>query len=105
MAISVPNGVRFSGIGHDTTRIGGKYVRDPRGNHFTFCYKDEEQVRRGTHTACHGYTPSPTNYKLTSVIITPEKADAIREQNNKPVWPTVGDENLLAGSTIGYGHK
>ena len=93
-----------SGPAHSTTTIGGQYVQDPLGNHFTFCYKDENQKQAGTHIACHGYTPSAIDYTLTQATFTTEKPDKTRKKRNgKYVWPAVAD--LDDAGEIGYHHE
>jgi hypothetical protein len=91
-----------SGSGHSTTYIAGKYQADPKGYHYTFCYKDEKQVQAGTHIACHGYTPGPGNFELTESTFAPEKIDRTIKINGKPVWPD--EKYLLQGPEIGYPH-
>jgi hypothetical protein len=99
----LPSCTPYSGPGHSTTTIGGKFQSDPSGNHFTFCYKSEQQVQTQTHIACHGYTPSPTDYSLTKATFSTEKLDSMpKKRNNKPVWPAVA--GLDVGPEIGYQH-
>jgi hypothetical protein len=31
-----------SGLGHNTSYINGEYRPDPLGNHFTFCFKNDD---------------------------------------------------------------
>lgn len=33
------------------TTIDGKYQKDPKGDHLTLCFKDEEMLAKGTHVA------------------------------------------------------
>ncbi|KAF2446082.1 hypothetical protein P171DRAFT_453601 [Karstenula rhodostoma CBS 690.94] len=98
-----PKQILIRGPGHATTTIGGKLQPDPNGNHFTFCYKSEQQVQTQTHIACHGYTPGPADYTLTKATFAAEKLDSIpKKRNNKPVWPAETD--LDVGLEIGYQH-
>ncbi|KAI9660686.1 MAG: hypothetical protein M1821_010038 [Bathelium mastoideum] len=100
----LPKEILIRGQAHSTTTIASGFGPDPLGNHFTFCYKDEGQKQRGTHIACHGYTPSSTDYSLTQATFAAEKADAtIKKHNGKHVWPKPAE--LDAGPEIGYHHE
>jgi hypothetical protein len=95
----------YRGGGHSTTTIKGQYRRDPDGNHFTFCYKDEQQYQAGTHIACHGYTPHPKDYALKKATFSNEKPDSTLKSNNKPVWPAENELDVVPDMPeIGYQH-
>ncbi|KAH9882938.1 hypothetical protein J1614_000304 [Plenodomus biglobosus] len=93
----------YSGLGHSTTTIKGQFQPGPSGNHFTFCYKNEQHVQTQTHIACHGHTAGPRNYTLTKATFATEKPDStLKRRNHKPVWPAVNE--LVTGPEIGYQH-
>ncbi|KAH7414290.1 hypothetical protein DE146DRAFT_30940 [Phaeosphaeria sp. MPI-PUGE-AT-0046c] len=99
-----PKQILIRGLGHSTTTIAGRYQPDPDGNHFTFCYKDENHVQSRTHIACHGYTPGPKNYQLSKATFVPAKPDSTpKSRNNKPVWPA--EKDLVVVPPIGYNHQ
>ncbi|KAL4981355.1 hypothetical protein BDW68DRAFT_196640 [Aspergillus falconensis] len=88
---------------HDTTSINGVHQKDPLGPHVTLCYKDEDQLLRGTHVASHGYVHGKDNLGFVRATHAGEKADtAKRQQGKKTVWPS--ENELEAVPEIGYGH-
>jgi hypothetical protein len=89
---------------HDTTSINGVYQKDPKGPHITLCYKDDEQLQKGTHVACHGYVKDEETMELAEATDRGEKLDSTkkRNKNRTPVWPS--SEELWAAPDIGYGH-
>ncbi|KID82827.1 hypothetical protein MAJ_11338, partial [Metarhizium majus ARSEF 297] len=91
-----------SGI-HNTTKVGGKYQKDPKGPHVTLCYKDEGQVQGGTHVASHGYVRSMTDWTYLSASHHSEKHDSVKRPNGKDhVWPS--SEDLREITSIAYNH-
>lgn len=68
----------------------------------TLCYKDEDQLRRGTHVASHGYVKDGISLELTHATHHEEKPDSTMKRNRQPVWPS--EDNLVAAPEIGYGH-
>ncbi|OHW96497.1 hypothetical protein CSPAE12_04846 [Colletotrichum incanum] len=89
---------------HDTTSINGIRQRDPKGLHVTLCYKDDEQLRNGTHVACHGYVKDAESMAFKEATHAGEKPDLTRKRNKNrtPVWPSA--DELYAAPEIGYGH-
>jgi hypothetical protein len=88
---------------HDTTSINDIHQKDPLGPHVTLCYKDEDQLLRGTHAASHGYVSGKDNLDFVRATHDGEKADlAKRQQGKKTVWPS--EEELKAAPEIGYSH-
>nr|KMM72271.1 hypothetical protein CPAG_08568 [Coccidioides posadasii RMSCC 3488] len=92
---------------HDTTTVAGKHVKDTKGWHGTFAFKDDNQVEREFHVASHGYTNSKEDFSLKEATHTPEKEDSTSRGgagSGKVVWPA---EHLLeeyVDSPIGYSH-
>ena len=89
---------------HKTTTINGKTGEDPKGWHLTFCYKDDEQLKNNTHTACHGYTKDEFSWELLESTHAGDKPDTLKRRysKNAGVWP--GPEELDEATDIGYGH-
>lgn len=87
---------------HDTTSVQGKHQKDPLGWHVTLCYKDEEQMAKGTHIACNGYVKGKDNLEFVQVTHAEEKVDSWEKSNGKVVWPF--EEDLEIAPEIGYGH-
>ncbi|KAK1234536.1 hypothetical protein PQX77_002259 [Marasmius sp. AFHP31] len=84
---------------HDTTTAGGNHIKDPNGWHLTFCYKNEIQVANNTHTACHGYIPSKTDFTFVKATHAGQKADATLKRNGKPAA-----SDLEEAPDVGYSH-
>ncbi|KAL2375159.1 hypothetical protein RJ035_003753 [Blastomyces gilchristii] len=77
-----------SGI-HPTTTIDGKYQKDPKGEHLTLCFKDEDMLAKGIYVASHGYVDSKTDWKIREARHSPEKPDStIMKRNGRPIWPS-----------------
>ncbi|KAE8349408.1 hypothetical protein BDV28DRAFT_141294 [Aspergillus coremiiformis] len=87
---------------HDTTSINGKRQKDPLGDHVTLCYKDEDQLRRGTHVASHGYVKDGSTLEFVQATHHAEKPDSTKKRNREDVWPS--EESLAIAPEIGYGH-
>ncbi|KAE8166058.1 hypothetical protein BDV40DRAFT_296870 [Aspergillus tamarii] len=87
---------------HDTTTINGKHQKDPMGDHVTLCYKDEEQLRKGTHVASHGYVKDWETLEFDHATHHDEKPDSTRKKRGGAVWPS--DNSLAIAPEIGYGH-
>ncbi|KAK2765451.1 hypothetical protein FQN54_008304 [Arachnomyces sp. PD_36] len=87
---------------HDTTSFQGKHQKDPLGWHITLCYKDVEQLTKGTHTTSHGYVKGKEDLGFVTATHDPEKADAMTKSNGQPVWPS--EDKLKEAPEIGYGH-
>ncbi|KAF3354907.1 hypothetical protein VDGD_05248 [Verticillium dahliae] len=74
---------------HSTTTINSIYQKDPKGDHITLCFKNEEHMRKGTHIACHGYVTDRNALNFREATDSPEKADSTKKKSNKkPVWPS-----------------
>ena len=79
------------------------YRPDPLGLHATFCYKDQDQVDRGVHVACHGYVVDEVSLEYKNSTHAGEKPDStVKNKEGEVVWP--GLEDLWAAPEIGYGH-
>lgn len=72
---------------HDTTKLNGKYQKDPLGAHVTLCYKTEAHLRRGTHVASHGYVKSMADWTYKNATHDPEKLDDTKKRNGEEIWP------------------
>lgn len=90
-----------SGV-HTTTKIHGKYRKDPKGPHATLCYKDEGQIQRGTHVASHSYVKSMADWTYVSASHDPEKPDSVLKSNKEEVWPA--SDELEEITPIAYSH-
>lgn len=87
---------------HATTTINGKRQKDPLGYHVTLCYKDEDQLRCGTHVASHGYVKDGSTLEFVQATHHAEKPDSTTKGNREDVWPL--EEKLAIVPEIGYGH-
>lgn len=87
---------------HDTTSVNGKRQKDPWGDHVTLCYKDDDQLRRGTHVASHGYVKDGTSLEFVHATHHDEKPDLTKKGNRQVVWPS--EDSLAIAPEIGYGH-
>lgn len=88
---------------HDTASINGVHQKDPLGPHVTLCYKDEDQLLRGTHVSSHGYVHGKDDLGFVRATHAGEKPDtAQRQQGKKTVWPS--ESELEVVPEIGYGH-
>ncbi|KAK2805334.1 hypothetical protein FQN50_006235 [Emmonsiellopsis sp. PD_5] len=91
-----------SGI-HPTTTIDGKYQKDPKGDHLTLCFKDEEMLAKGTHVASHGYVDSKADWNIREARHSPEKPDSTAmKRNGRPVWPS--GEAFAYEIEVAFGH-
>ena len=100
------NQIRNRSDVHETTTMDGKRVKDPKGWHGTFAYKDNVQMDREFHVASHGYTDGKENFTLTESTHTPEKSDSTPrggKKSGKVVWP-VGKLEEYVNSPIAYSH-
>nr|KMM71116.1 hypothetical protein CPAG_07423 [Coccidioides posadasii RMSCC 3488] len=61
---------------HDTTIVAGKHVKDTKGWHGIFVFKDDNQVEWEFHVALHGYMNSKEDFSLKEATHTPEKKDS-----------------------------
>jgi hypothetical protein len=77
-------------------------MKDPLGLHVTLCYKDEDQLLRGTHVASHGYVKDKVNLEFVQATHHPEKSDLTKRQKGKIVWPS--EDELVAAPEIAYSH-
>ena len=92
---------------HETTTTDGKRVKDPKGWHGTFAYKDNVQMDREFHVASHGYTDGKENFTLTESTHAPEKSDSTPrggKKSGKVVWPVKGKLEEYVNSPIAYSH-
>ncbi|POR37539.1 hypothetical protein TPAR_02266 [Tolypocladium paradoxum] len=89
---------------HATTSINGVRQQDPKGLHVTLCYKDNEQLQKGTHIACHGYVNDEESMSFREATHAGEKPDSTKKKNKNrtAVWPS--EDKLYAAPEIGYGH-
>lgn len=71
------------------------------GLHVTFCYKEQEQLDKGTHVAPHGYVTDKESVTFVQATHASEKPDATRKKKGV-VWPE--SDELWAAPEIGYGH-
>ncbi|KFH43526.1 hypothetical protein ACRE_057150 [Hapsidospora chrysogenum ATCC 11550] len=78
--------------------------KDPKGLHVTLYYKDDRQLREGTHVACHGYVKDEETMEFREATDTGEKLDSTKKSNKNrtPVWPDWAE--LWAAPDIGYSH-
>ncbi|PYI11410.1 hypothetical protein BO78DRAFT_457814 [Aspergillus sclerotiicarbonarius CBS 121057] len=99
-----PRAILIRSRHHKTTSINGKTKKDPKGWHLTFCYKDAEQLKSNTHTACHGYTKDKHSWELLKSTHTGDKPDSAKRRyaRKASVWP--GPEELDEAPEIRYGH-
>ncbi|KAJ5146535.1 uncharacterized protein N7515_001099 [Penicillium bovifimosum] len=97
-----PRAILIRSKHHNTTTIKGKTVLDPKGWHLTFCYKDARQLRRKTHTACHGYAKDAFSWDLVESTHAGRKPDSVKARNSKysSVWP--GPEELDEAPYVRY---
>ena len=92
---------------HNTTSVNGKHVKDPKGWHGTFAFKDEDQVKHEVHVASHGYTNGKEDFRLKEGTHTDEKSDGTPRggpTSMKVVWPLEADLEEYVESPIGYSH-
>ncbi|OJZ86476.1 hypothetical protein ASPFODRAFT_134323 [Aspergillus luchuensis CBS 106.47] len=80
---------------HATTNIMGRPQKDPLGPHVTLCYKDENQMTKGTHVACHGYVEGPNRMIFVRSTHAGEKVDT---------WVKSSGDIVYEAPEIGYGH-
>ncbi|KAL4995611.1 hypothetical protein BDV10DRAFT_128272 [Aspergillus recurvatus] len=88
---------------YKTTSINGIHQVDPLGYHVTLCFKDEQQLLRGTHVASHGYVRDQDNLEFIKAPHTPEKPDNTkRQRGTMDVWPP--EHDLVSAAETGYSH-
>ncbi|PYI01432.1 hypothetical protein BO78DRAFT_411429 [Aspergillus sclerotiicarbonarius CBS 121057] len=88
---------------HKTTSMNGMHQIDPLGYHVTLCFKDEQQLLRGTHVSSHGYVKDQDNLEFIQATHTREKSDKTkRQRGKKDVWPS--EDMLVQAPDIGYSH-
>ncbi|OAQ60945.1 hypothetical protein VFPPC_01984 [Pochonia chlamydosporia 170] len=98
-----PKAVLIRSEVHRTTTINGIRQDDPRGLHVTLCYKDQDQLNRDVHVACHGYVTDEVSLEFTEATHAGEKPDStMKNKKGAVVWPGMAD--LWAAPEIGYGH-
>ncbi|PYI01808.1 hypothetical protein BO78DRAFT_352848 [Aspergillus sclerotiicarbonarius CBS 121057] len=97
-----PKAILIRSVVHATTSINGRRQKDPLGPHVTFCYKDEAQLAKGTHVACHGYVAGGNSLEFVRSTHAGEKADSSKKSSGGVVWPS--EEQLEEAPEIGYGH-
>ncbi|KAJ5188448.1 hypothetical protein N7472_007462 [Penicillium cf. griseofulvum] len=98
-----PKAVLIRSEVHDTTSINGIRQKDPLGLHVTVCYKDGDQLLRGTHVASHGYVKDEVSVEFVEATHHPEKPDSTkRQRGTKTIWPS--EDQLVAVAEIGHGH-
>ncbi|RAL05777.1 uncharacterized protein BO80DRAFT_460838 [Aspergillus ibericus CBS 121593] len=91
-----------SGI-HLTTSIDGEYQKDPKGEHLTLCFKDEEMMAKGTQVASHGYVALRTDWNIREATHAREKPDStVMTRNGRPVWPS--EEAFQYQIVVAFGH-
>ena len=87
--------------------MDGKRVKDPKGWHGTFAYKDNVQMDREFHVVSHGYTDGKENFTLMESTHAPEKSDSTPwggKKSRKVVWPVKGKLEEYVNSPIAYSH-
>ena len=82
--------------------MDGKYRKDPLCMRVTLCYKDADQLAKGTHVASHGYVKSKTDLSFVRAPHAGEKPDLTPKGDCGVVWPS--DDELTEAPEIGYGH-
>ncbi|OJJ45153.1 hypothetical protein ASPZODRAFT_100375 [Penicilliopsis zonata CBS 506.65] len=88
---------------HKTTSINGVHQVDPLGYHVTLCFKDDQQLLRGTHVSSHGYVKDQDHLEFIHATHTGEKRDDTkRQRGKKDVWPS--EDGLVLASETGYSH-
>jgi len=87
---------------HKTTFSNGQHREDPKGWHVTLCFKDADQLARGTHVASHGYVRDQYSFELVEATHSKEKPDSTLNKEKKPVWPA--EHKLWVAPDIGYCH-
>lgn len=80
----------------------GRPQKDSLGPHVTLCYKDEDQLTKGTRVACHGYVEGPNRLIFVRSTHAGEKVDTWVKSSGDVVWPP--EEELDEAPEIGYGH-
>jgi len=78
----------------------GRYQQDPKGDHLTLCFKDQEQVVKSTHTASHGYVDDRKTSVLREATHSGEKLDSTIVGSGRQAWPSEAQIEL----EIAYGH-
>lgn len=92
-----------SGV-HETTKIHGKYQKDPDGPHVTLCYKDESLVERRQHVTSHCYVKSMTDLGFQRATHDKKKDDSVTKPNKKSfIWPDYGELEEI--TQIAYNHS
>lgn len=79
-------------------------MKDPKGWHGTFSFKNEDQVERQFHVTSHGYTNGKEDFHLKEASHTPEKKDEALKSNAKVVWPENSELEEWNDNPIGYSH-
>ncbi|RMZ79732.1 hypothetical protein DV738_g3262, partial [Chaetothyriales sp. CBS 135597] len=97
-----PHAVFIRSDVHDTTRINGRYQKDPLGAHVTFSYKSRDHLGRETHVTAHGYVKDRKTLEFRESTHMEEKSDSILLGSGKYVWP--GPEDLWEAPDVGYSH-
>ncbi|KHN96028.1 Filamentation induced by cAMP/death on curing-related protein [Metarhizium album ARSEF 1941] len=76
---------------------------DLRRLHVTFCYKDQDQLNRDVHVACHCYVTDEVSLEFIEATEAAGKPDSsMKNEKAAVVWPGMAD--LWAAPEIGYGH-
>lgn len=87
--------------------MNGKWMKDPRGWHGTFAFKDGKQLEQQLHVASHGYTTGRESFALVESTHGSEKPDDTPrgpKPSEKVVWPEEEDLLEYKESPIGYSH-
>lgn len=77
-----PTKILIRSWAHDTTM--GK--PDPKGMHYTICFKDRASEAKKEHIAYHAYVPAPRVYQLVSESFSSQKADSTPRKKGEVVW-------------------
>jgi hypothetical protein len=64
-------------------KFGAKFQPDPSGNHFFFCYRNEQSAHAQTHITCDCYTPDSAGYNLTKGTFADEKLESTPKRRDK----------------------
>ncbi|EFE38191.1 hypothetical protein TRV_07156 [Trichophyton verrucosum HKI 0517] len=92
---------------HDTTTIEGKHVKDPKGWHGTFAFKNGNHVQQEFHVASHGYTNGKRDFVLkeaTHASPKPDNTPRGAKDSGKVVWPQEHHLEEYVDSPIAYSH-
>lgn len=79
-------------------------MKDPKGWHGTFAFKDDHQVQQELHVASHGYTNGKEEFVLKEATHSSLKKDSTQRRGGKAVWPDEDELEEYEDTPIGYSH-